>query len=102
MKQVDFEKKTNNGVINTKEHIEKFIDLSTERLGTSPDLYYLHRRDPKTPLSESIAALDGIKKAGKCKYIGISECGADTLREACKSKSPWNYDIKQTEASCTH
>lgn len=41
-----------------------------------------------TPLEESIPALDGIRKAGKTKYIGLSECSAATLRKANSSKFP--------------
>ena len=36
----------------------------------------------ETPLEESIGALDEIRKAGKTKYIGLSECSAATLRKA--------------------
>ncbi|KAI4759959.1 putative aldo-keto reductase, partial [Aureobasidium sp. EXF-8845] len=57
-------------------------------LGFAPDLYYLHRIDPNTPLEQSIPALDAIRKAGKTKYIGLSECSAQTLRKA--SSSTWN------------
>ena len=85
--QVDFENKTNDGVTNSREHIKTFIEGSIKRLGTIPDLYYLHRRDPNTPLEESITALNEIKKEGKCRFIGLSEPSAKTLREACKSKS---------------
>lgn len=60
-------------VTNSPEHIQTYIDGTIERLGFAPDLYYLHRMDPKTPLESSIPALDGIRKAGKCKYIGLSE-----------------------------
>ncbi|ETS73604.1 hypothetical protein PFICI_14550 [Pestalotiopsis fici W106-1] len=69
-------------VTNSRAHIETYIDGTIERLGFTPDLYYLHRIDPKTPLEESIPALDGIRKAGKTKYIGLSECSAATLRKA--------------------
>lgn len=69
-------------VTNSPEHIKKYIDGTIERLGFAPDLYYLHRIDPSTPLKESIPALDEIRKAGKTKYIGLSECSAKTLREA--------------------
>lgn len=61
------------GVSNTPEHINSYIDGTIERLGFAPDLYYLHRMDPKTPLESSIGALDSIRKAGKTKYIGLSE-----------------------------
>ncbi|KAJ5187713.1 hypothetical protein N7449_010707 [Penicillium cf. viridicatum] len=50
-----------------------------DRLGFTPDLYYLHRIDPNT---ESIGALDELRRAGKTKYIGLSECSAETLRKA--------------------
>lgn len=41
----------------------------------------------ETPLEESIAALDEIRKQGKTKYIGVSECSAETLRKANASRS---------------
>lgn len=48
------------------------------------DLYYLHRVDPNVPIEESAKALEELRKAGKTRYIGISECTADQLRRACK------------------
>ncbi|KAH7325546.1 aldo/keto reductase [Stachybotrys elegans] len=59
-----------------------YIDGTIERLGFTPDLYYLHRIDRTTPLEESITALDSLRKEGKTKYIGLSECSAATLRKA--------------------
>ena len=38
-----------------------------------------------TPLEESIGALDELRRAGKVKYIGLSECSAATLRKANSS-----------------
>ncbi|OJJ89079.1 uncharacterized protein ASPGLDRAFT_115094 [Aspergillus glaucus CBS 516.65] len=69
-------------VTNSASHIKEYIEGTIERLGFTPDLYYLHRIDPNTPLEESIPALDEIRKAGKTKYIGLSECSAKTLRRA--------------------
>ncbi|OGE53138.1 hypothetical protein PENARI_c008G04546 [Penicillium arizonense] len=69
-------------VTNSASHIKEYIEGTIERLGFAPDLYYLHRIDPNTPLTESIPALDEIRKAGKTKYIGLSECSAATLRKA--------------------
>lgn len=66
-------------VTNSPEHIQSYLEGSIERLGFAPDLYYLHRIDPNTPLEVSIPALDGVRKAGKCKYIGLSE-----VRHRCK------------------
>ncbi|KAI1746512.1 NADP-dependent oxidoreductase domain-containing protein [Xylaria castorea] len=69
-------------VTNSAAHIEESIEGTIKRLGFTPDLYYLHRIDPNTPLEESIPALDNLRKTGKTKYIGISECSAATLRRA--------------------
>ncbi|KAL4798539.1 Aldo/keto reductase [Aspergillus venezuelensis] len=69
-------------VTNSATHIKTCIEGTNERLGFTPDLYYLHRMDPNTPLEESIVALDEIRKAGRTKYIGLSECSAKTLRTA--------------------
>jgi aryl-alcohol dehydrogenase-like predicted oxidoreductase len=74
-------------VTNSASHINSYIEGTKERLGSYPDLYYLHRIDPKTPLGESIGALAKLKAAGKCKYIGLSECSPETLRKACASGS---------------
>ncbi|KAG5659516.1 hypothetical protein KAF25_002075 [Fusarium avenaceum] len=69
-------------VTNSAAHIKEYIEGTIDRLGFTPDLYYLHRIDPDTPLEESIGALDELRRAGKTKYIGLSECSAETLRKA--------------------
>ncbi|KAH6668218.1 aldo/keto reductase [Halenospora varia] len=69
-------------VTNSAAHIKEYIEGTIDRLGFAPDLYYLHRIDPNTPLEESIGALDELRRAGKTKYIGLSECSAATLRKA--------------------
>jgi aryl-alcohol dehydrogenase-like predicted oxidoreductase len=74
-------------VTNKAAHIEEYIEGTRERLGFYPDLYYLHRMDPDTPLEESIGTLQKLKTEGKCKYIGLSEPSAATLRKACASES---------------
>ncbi|PPJ59355.1 hypothetical protein CBER1_05772 [Cercospora berteroae] len=72
-------------VTNSAHHISTYIEGTIERLGCTPDLYYLHRIDPKTPLQESITALNATREAGKTKYVGLSECSAATLRKAHSS-----------------
>ncbi|KAJ0381330.1 hypothetical protein COL922a_013973, partial [Colletotrichum nupharicola] len=70
-------------VTNSASHIRKNIEGTIERLGFTPDLYNLHRIDPSThPARESIGALDELRRAGKTKNIGLSECSAATLRKA--------------------
>lgn len=82
--QLDPESKNFRSVTNTPEHIEAAIELTIKHLGTTPNLYYLHRRDPKVPVEQSFGTLDKIRRAGKTRYIGVCECSAETLREACK------------------
>lgn len=55
-------------------------DQSLKRLGLDyVDIFYSHRPDPKTPVSETALALDQLVKAGKALYIGISNYnGAQT------------------------
>lgn len=79
---IDYDKGENRGVTNSPEHIRATLALSTERLGRKPDLYYLHRIDPDTPLQDSIKALQECKEKGLTRYIGLSEPGVETLRKA--------------------
>jgi 1-deoxyxylulose-5-phosphate synthase len=49
------------------------VDASLTRLGTDYiDLYQLHRRDPGTPIEETLEALHDLVKAGKVRYVGAS------------------------------
>jgi aryl-alcohol dehydrogenase-like predicted oxidoreductase len=46
------------------------------------DLYYLHRWDKSVPIEDSVGALADLVRAGKIRYIGLSEVSAATLRKA--------------------
>jgi aryl-alcohol dehydrogenase-like predicted oxidoreductase len=60
-------------------------DESLLRLGTDHiDLFYLHRIDRNTPIEESVGALAKLVQSGKVRYVGLSECSAETLRRAYK------------------
>ncbi|HEY9012927.1 MAG TPA: aldo/keto reductase [Devosia sp.] len=49
------------------------IEASLKRLGTDyVDLYQIHRFDPKTPIEETLEALNDVVRAGKARYIGAS------------------------------
>jgi aryl-alcohol dehydrogenase-like predicted oxidoreductase len=53
------------------------IDQSLQRLGTDyVDLYQIHRWDDKTPIEETLEALDDVVRAGKARYIGASSMHA--------------------------
>ncbi|NBE83712.1 aldo/keto reductase [Micromonospora rubida] len=58
-------------------------DASLARLGVDTiDLYYLHRRDPATPIEETVGALAELVAAGKVRLLGLSEVSPATLRAA--------------------
>lgn len=65
--------------------ITSSCEESLKRLGTDHiDLFYLHRIDRNVPIEESVGALAQLVKAGKIRYIGLSECSPETLRRAHK------------------
>src|SRR5437660_299103 len=67
------------------EHVRSSIDGSLERLGTDHvDLYYQHRVDPKVPIEETVGAMSELVKAGKVRYLGLSEAAPATVRRAAK------------------
>jgi len=57
----------------SRKHILHSIDDSLRRLGTDyVDLYQIHRFDYRTPIEETLRALDDIVRAGKALYLGAS------------------------------
>src|SRR5580765_1733017 len=62
-----------NGAGLSRKHIMASIDGSLERLGLDyVDLYQIHRFDPRTPIEETMEALNDVVRAGKARYIGAS------------------------------
>lgn len=58
-------------------HILSSIDASLKRLNLDHvDLYQIHGVDPSTPLEETLQALDDVVRAGKARYIGLSNLPA--------------------------
>ena len=75
--------KQHNDVGLSRKHILDSIDGSLTRLQTDyVDLYQAHRFDYFTPLEETMQAFADIVRAGKVRYIGVSEWTADQLRAA--------------------
>jgi aryl-alcohol dehydrogenase-like predicted oxidoreductase len=59
------------------------VEGSLRRLGVDViDLYYLHRKDPAVPIEETVGAMKQLVEAGKVRYLGLSEVGAETIRRA--------------------
>src|SRR6201997_2964000 len=62
-----------NGAGLSRKHILASIDASLGRLGLDyVDLYQIHRWDKRTPIEETMDALDDVVRAGKARYIGAS------------------------------
>jgi aryl-alcohol dehydrogenase-like predicted oxidoreductase len=65
------------------EYVKSACDASLKRLGVDHiDLYYQHRVDPQTPIEETVGAMAELAKAGKVKYLGLSEASPTTIRRA--------------------
>jgi len=65
------------------EYVKSSIEGSLKRLNVEViDLYYLHRKDPDTPIEETVGAMADLIKEGKIRGIGLSEVNAETLRKA--------------------
>lgn len=63
--------------------VKKQLDLSLKRLKVDyVDLYQCHRYDVRTPVEETMAALDEAVRAGKTRFIGFSEWSAPQIRAA--------------------
>jgi len=67
------------------EYVRSACEASLRRLGVEAiDLYYLHRKDPSTPIEDTVGAMADLVKQGKVRHLGLSEVGSETLRAACK------------------
>jgi len=64
-------------------YIKQAVEASLRRLKIETiDLYYAHRVDPTTPIEETVGAMADLVKAGKVRYLGLSECSPESLRRA--------------------
>lgn len=72
-----------NAGITGQQHIERLLDTSLSNLGMDyVDLYIYHMWDYETPLYDIMEGLNRMVKAGKVRYIGISNCFAYQLAKA--------------------
>jgi aryl-alcohol dehydrogenase-like predicted oxidoreductase len=71
------------GIDGRPEYVKASIDASLERLGIDHvDLYYQHRVDLDVPIEDTVGAMADLVKAGKVRYLGLSEAGPKTLERA--------------------
>jgi len=67
------------------DYVRRSCEASLRRLGVDTiDLYYQHRVDPNTPIEETVGAMAELVKAGKVRYLGLSEASIPTIRRAVK------------------
>lgn len=73
------------GVNGKPDYVRGACEASLKRLGVDCiDLYYQHRVDPQTPIEETVGAMAELVRAGKVRYIGLSEAAPETIRRAHK------------------
>ncbi len=92
------------GIDGSPEYVKKSCENSLKRLGIDTiDLYYMHRKNPTTPIEETVGAMAELVKEGKIRSIGLSEVSGETLRKANKvhqiaavqsEYSLWSTDIE--------
>ena len=63
--------------------VREACEGSLKRLGVETiDLYYQHRVDPTVPIEDTVGAMAELVKAGKVRYLGLSEASAATIERA--------------------
>ncbi len=85
-------------------YVRAACDASLQRLGVDEiDLYYQHRVDPDVPIEETVGAMGELVSAGKVRFLGLSEAGANTIRRAAATHvitalqseySLWTRDVE--------
>jgi aryl-alcohol dehydrogenase-like predicted oxidoreductase len=71
------------GISGKPDYVRQACDASLKRLGVNHiDLYYQHRVDRTTPIEETVGAMADLVRAGKVRYLGLSEAAPQTIRRA--------------------
>lgn len=92
------------GINGRPDYVRAACEASLQRLGVEHiDLYYQHRVDPHVPIEDTVGAMAELVQAGKVRYLGLSEAGAQTIRRAHRvhpisalqtEYSLWSRDIE--------
>ena len=71
------------GIDGSPAYVRRACDASLARLGVDViDLYYQHRVDPNVPIEDTVGAMADLVRAGKVRFIGLSEAAPETIRRA--------------------
>ena len=81
----------------SRRHLQRALDDSLRRLGVEcVDLYQLHAWDPVTPLEETLATLDELVKAGKTRYVGLSNFTGWQIQKAVALAEAHGWEVPVT------
>jgi aryl-alcohol dehydrogenase-like predicted oxidoreductase len=99
------------GVRGDPDYVRQACDASLQRLGVDHiDLYYQHRVDTKVPIEDTVGAMAELVRAGKVRYLGLSEAAPDTIRRAHATHpitalqteySLWTRDVEENDVLTT-
>ena len=95
------------GIRGDPAYVRQACDASLKRLGVDHiDLYYQHRVDTKVPIEDTVGAMAELVRAGKVRFLGLSEAAPATLRRAHAvhpitalqtEYSLWTRDVEQND-----
>lgn len=92
-------------VRNDAPYIRQAVEASLKRLDVDViDLYYMHRRDVKIPIDETVGVMSELVREGKVKHLGLSEVTGGELRAAqavhpiTAVQSEWSLFSRDIEA----
>ena len=78
----------------SRKYLISSLDQSLQRMGLDyVDIFYHHRPDPDTPLTETIGALKQIQDQGKALYVGISNYNSQQTKKAVKVAENMGVDL---------
>jgi aryl-alcohol dehydrogenase (NADP+) len=81
----------------SRRHLDRALNTSLRRLGVEAiDLYQLHSWDPLTPIEETLSFLDAAVRAGKVRYVGLSNHTGWQLQLAVATARAHNYEVPVT------
>jgi aryl-alcohol dehydrogenase-like predicted oxidoreductase len=81
-----------NDVGSSRFHLLQTVDAALKRLGTDYiDVYQLHGFDAKTPVEETLATLDDLVRAGKIRYVGVSNFSGWQLMKSLAAAKQYGY-----------
>ena len=99
---------TRRGISGRPDYVRSACEASLKRLGVEHiDLYYQHRVDPQVPIEDTVGAMADLVRAGKVRFLGLSEAGATTIERAVRVHpiaalqsefSLWSRDLEDTGA----